>query len=183
MSVYDKIQKELIQKREKVTLIGDLPPSFLGDFYEDIIKDFTRQEISPKYGVYAGVIVKTRQNQISKKSLELDIIIIDESLFNPLFKSNNLIITEPDCVKVVIQVKSFFSGNNVTKAEENLASVKKIKREILTIFISLQNFENNKNRGLTAANIDQIICFSDKQGNLESGQLEKYVNLLKTSLP
>lgn len=188
MNVYDLIQKEIIQKRETIrNLTGtpsEMPSKILGDFYEDIIRDITRRIIPPKYKVYTGIIVElTQTEEVSKVSKELDIIIVDGNISYPLFLSNDLIITKPDYVNVVVQIKSVLSTANVKSAKRNLSSVKRIKN-IPTVLIGFKrNLTYDHMKTMAEMDIDEIIYFTDNKDNLENGQFKKYVQFLHRYLP
>lgn len=187
MNVYDGIQKELLQMQQTLrNLTGnpsDVTSKILGDFYEDIIREVTRNYIPPKFEIYTGLIVKlTPTKEVEKVSKELDIIIVDGTSSFPLFLKNNLIITTPDSVKAVIQVKSVLSTRNVENAKINLESVKIIKN-IPTALIGYKRILNPATIVKKVGNfIDKVIYFSNSKFNLEPGQFEAYIDFLDTYL-
>jgi len=184
MNVYNGIQKEIIQKKETIrNLTGipsEMPSKILGDFYEDFVRTITRRVIPPKYNVYTGIIVNlSGSEEVIKVSKELDMIIIDGNNSYPLFLSNELIITKPGCVKVVVQIKSVLSTHNVKSARKNLASVKEIKTEIPTLLLGYQrNLKYDHMKKLGDKDVDEIVYFTDNNGNMEDGQFKKYVEFL-----
>lgn len=106
-------------------------------------------------------------------------IIIDSDRSYPLFLSNELIITKPNCVNIVVQIKSVLSTRNVKSAKRNLASVKEIKGDIPTLLLGFQRpLKYEPMKTLTGIDVDEIIYFTDNKGTMEHGQFKKYVQCL-----
>jgi hypothetical protein len=181
MNLYDEIQKEIIQRKETIRSITEIRKhkKILGDFYKAVIRDFTERIIPPKYKIYTGVILDIEgKGDVSK---EIDIIIINSEKFFPIFLLSNLIITPPEAVSVVIQVKSELTSNTFKDAIDNLSSVK----EIVNIPAILVGFDTGltweKIEEYRKPQIDKVVCFS-KNNRLLLGQFEEYVDFLKKFL-
>jgi len=129
---YGELEKELFAKREQLRGLT-LNPKILGDYHEELIRDFISRRIDDRLSVRHGVIY----NENGERSRECDVIIYEKGR-KPLFESGNLVIVNEDDVRFVLQVKSRLTSRTLKSAINNLKQVKKLNNQIMCWIVGFE---------------------------------------------
>lgn len=177
---YNQVQEELLLKRKQLSALLPTKPSILGNYYEEIIRDELKRFIPKKYTITTGAIFYS--NLVSR---QLDIIFYDNNESFPLFSTNNLILTGPEDVKLVIEVKSALTTSSLDGAIDNLRSAIDVhissqsnngplKSRLYTMIVAFSS-DLNQDRvteKCKSAGISKVIIFSKRNGKINPGQFE-----------
>jgi len=121
---YDLIQAELLGKKEALRKLAErLSSKVLGDYYEEIVREFLKRHLPERYAVAHGLI-----RSKDKISTECDIIIYDKMQNAPLFKSGDAVIVSPFSVLAAIEVKSEITSEALEDAFEMINSIKEVEQ-------------------------------------------------------
>ena len=178
---YKKVQEKLMVQRDIIrSLLKD--PQIIGDYYEAIIRDAIRESIPESFAVRRGVIL----SDTGETSRECDIIVYSAAEYGPLFLSENIVVVNPDAVRIVIQVKGTLNVENLKDAIENLESVNRLRAGIWKLVVGLKTtvpYEGLVNMCAQSRCVNGIFAFSTSQKyekEVISTQMEKFVGLLKS---
>ncbi len=130
---YASIEAELRAIRSKIVSLAK-NPKILGDYYEEIFRDFLKSQISERYGIFHGRIYHD-----DTLYDEYDVIIIDTFEYHPIFRAGELLITDPESIRVVIQVKGTLTKSGLIQAYKNLESARKLNEGILCFIFCFEN--------------------------------------------
>jgi hypothetical protein len=180
---YDQVQEELLLKRKQLSALLSNKPSILGNYYEEILKAELKRFIPKKYTIATGAIFYS--NLVSR---QLDILFYDNTESFPLFATNDLILTGPEDVKLVIEVKSTLGTKGLNQAIENLRSAIDVhipsqsgkgplKLKLYTMIVAFESGLNleRTNKKCHAEGIHEAIVFSKKNGTMNLGQFERLI--------
>jgi len=180
---YNQVQEELLLKRKQLGALMPNKPSILGNYYEEILKEELRRFIPKKYTIATGAIFYS--NLLSK---QLDIMIYDSNESFPLFSTNNLILTGPEDVQLVIEVKSALTTSSVNGAIKNLRSAIDVhipsqsfkgssKLKLHTIIVAFTSDLNvtRINEKCASKGIFKAIVFSKRNGTIIPNQFEDLI--------
>jgi len=177
---YRKIQDEvLVQKDIIKSLIKD--QRVIGDYYEAIIRDVIRQNVSEAFAVGRGVILAEE----GETSRECDIIIYNAIEYGPLFRSGEIIVVSPEAVRCVVEVKGTITRNSLSDAVKNLSSVNELRSGIWKLIVGLNTnilYQDLVNRCVQSKAVNGIFIFNSTRRNEKedvSLQMQKLVGLLK----
>lgn len=178
---YKNVQKKLMVQRDIIrSLLKD--PQIIGDYYEAIIRDAIRESIPESFAVRRGVIL----SDTGETSRECDIIVYSAAEYGPLFLSENIVVVNPDAVRIVIQVKGTLNVENLKDAIENLETVNRLRAGIWKLVVGLKTtvpYEGLVNMCAQSRCINGVFAFSTSQRyekEMISTQMEKFVGLLKS---
>jgi len=133
---YASIEAELRARRQKIISLAR-NPKILGDYYEDIFRDFLRSLISERYGIFHGRIY--HDDTLYGEYDEYDVIIVDTFEYHPIFKAGEFLITDPESVRVVVQVKGTLTSKGLEQAYKNLLSARELNEGILCFIFCFKN--------------------------------------------
>ena len=178
---YKNVQEKLLVQRDIIrSLLRD--PQIIGDYYEAIIRDAIRESISSSFAVRRGVIL----SEAGETSRECDIIVYSAVEYGPLFLSENIVVVNPEAVRIVVQVKGTLNVENLKDAIENLEYVHRLRTGIWKLIVGLKTtvpYEGLVNMCAQSRCINGVFAFSTSQRyekELISLQMEKFVGLLKS---
>ncbi|MCK4496830.1 MAG: hypothetical protein KAU24_01440 [Candidatus Aenigmarchaeota archaeon] len=135
---YASIEAELRSRRQKLLSLAK-NPKILGDYYEDLFRDFLRSLISERYGIFHGGIYY-EGNLFN----EYDVIIVDTFEHHPIFRAGELLITDPKSIRTVIQVKGTLTKKGLEQSYKNLLSVRELNEGIMCFVFCFTNEVNIK---------------------------------------
>jgi hypothetical protein len=178
---YKNVQEKLMVQRDIIrSLLKD--PQIIGDYYEAIIRDAIRESIPESFAVRRGVIL----SDTGETSRECDIIVYSAAEYGPLFLSENIVVVNPDAVRIVIQVKGTLNVENLKDAIENLETVNRLRAGIWKLVVGLKTtvpYEGLVNMCAQSRCVNGVFAFSTSQRyekEMISTQMEKFVGLLKS---
>ncbi len=178
---YKNVQQKVLVQRDIIrSLLKD--PQIIGDYYEAIIRDAIKESIPSSFAVRRGVIL----SDTGETSRECDIIIYSKSEYGPLFMSGDIVVLNPEAVRVVIQVKGTLNLENFKDAIANLSAVNDLRNGIWKLIVGLKTtvpYEGLVNMCAQSRCVNGVFAFSTSQGSekeLISSQMEKFVGLLKS---
>ena len=178
---YKNVQEKVLVQRDIIrSLLKD--PQIIGDYYEAIIRDAIRESISASFAVRRGVIL----SEAGDVSRECDIIVYSTAEYGPLFLSENIVVVNPEAVRIVIQVKGTLNVENLKDAIDNLGYVNKLRKGIWKLIVGLKTtipYEGLVNMCAQSRCVNGVFAFSTSQRHekeLISSQMEKFVGLLKS---
>ena len=178
---YKNVQEKLMVQRDIIrSLLKD--PQIIGDYYEAIIRDAIRESIPESFAVRRGVIL----SDTGETSRECDIIVYSAAEYGPLFLSENIVVVNPDAVRIVIQVKGTLNVENLKDAIENLESVNRLRAGIWKLVVGLKTtvpYEGLVNMCAQSRCVNGVFAFSTSQKyekEVISTQMKKFVGLLKS---
>ncbi len=178
---YRNIQGRLLVQRDIIrSLLKD--PQIIGDYYEAIIRDAIRESISDSFAVRRGVIL----SDTGETSRECDIIVYSAAEYGPLFLSENIVVVNPEAVRIVIQVKGTLNVENLKDAIDNLQYVNRLRKGIWKLVVGLKTtvpYEGLVNMCAQSRCVNGVFVFSTSQRyekELIYTQMEKFVGLLKS---
>jgi len=178
---YKNVQEKLMVQRDIIrSLLKD--PQIIGDYYEAIIRDAIRESIPESFAVRRGVIL----SDTGETSRECDIIVYSAAEYGPLFLSENIVVVNPDAVRIVIQVKGTLNVENLKDAIENLETVNRLRPGIWKLVVGLKTtvpYEGLVNMCAQSRCVNGVFAFSTSQRyekEVISKQMEKFVGLLKS---
>ena len=178
---YKNVQEKLLVQRDIIrSLLRD--PQIIGDYYEAIIRDAIRESISSSFAVRRGVIL----SEAGETSRECDIIVYSAVEYGPLFLSENIVVVNPEAVRIVVQVKGTLNVENLKDAIENLEYVNRLRTGIWKLIVGLKTtvpYEGLVNMCAQSGCVNGVFAFSTSQRyekELISLQMEKFVGLLKS---
>ncbi len=132
-----------------------------GKYKEAVLKSVIRRFIPMKYNVSSGFVVKPGENQGEHTATtQIDIIVHDQD-YPVLFKDGDFIITTPDAVKGIIEVKANLENQSPL---EVLKKANKIGQFI---------FEAKSDKSETFFN--GVFSFEGFGNNLDPKRLENYI--------
>ena len=178
---FRKTQESILVKRDIIcSLLND--PRIIGDYYEAIIRDIVRDNISSSFGVGRGVVLAPD----GRSSRETDIIIYSASEYGQLFKSGDIVVVAPEAVRCVIQVKGSVSNDNLQDAIVNLDSINSLRAGIWKFIVAFKT--NTEYASLVQScaeskKVNGIFVFSSTYRNETediSLQWEKLANILRS---
>jgi hypothetical protein len=129
---YGELKKELFAKREQLRALT-LNPKILGDYHEELIRDFVSRFIDDRLSVKHGLIYDDN----GQRSRECDVIIYEKGR-KPLLESGNLVIVNEVDVRFVLQVKSKLTSRTLKSAINNLKQVKKLNDQIMCWIVGFE---------------------------------------------
>lgn len=135
---YANIEAELRARKQKLISLAR-NPKILGDYYEDIFRDFLKSLISKRYGIFHGGIYYD-----GNLFNEYDVIIVDTFEHHPIFKAGELLITDPDSIRVIVQVKGTLKDDGLEQSYKNLLSARKLNKGILCFIFCFRNEVDEK---------------------------------------
>ncbi len=178
---YKNVQEKLMVQRDIIrSLLKD--PQIIGDYYEAIIRDAIRESIPESFAVRRGVIL----SDTGETSRECDIIVYSAAEYGPLFLSENIVVVNPDAVRIVIQVKGTLNVENLKDAIDNLESVNRLRAGIWKLVVGLKTtvpYDGLVNMCAQSRCVNGVFAFSTSQRfekEVISTQMEKFVGLLKS---
>ncbi len=178
---YKNVQEKLMVQRDIIrSLLKD--PQIIGDYYEAIIRDAIRESIPESFAVRRGVIL----SDMGETSRECDIIVYSAAEYGPLFLSENIVVVNPDAVRIVIQVKGTLNVENLKDAIDNLESVNRLRAGIWKLVVGLKTtvpYDGLVNMCAQSRCVNGVFAFSTSQRfekEVISTQMEKFVGLLKS---
>ncbi len=123
---FTSIADEFYAKFNRVNnLIGDKHWLSVGNYREEILRDFLKQYIPKRFRVGTGFI----RCPDGKLSRQIDILIYDSLNYSPLFIDKDFIIIAPEAVCAVIEVKSTLDSKKLNDALALLDAIKKIGKK------------------------------------------------------
>jgi len=122
-SYLQKITDEFKSKRDRILSLTDHDLT-IGEWREEILRNFTKEHISDRFGVGKGFIYNHATNKVSR---QCDIIIYDKQSTHPIyFKDYDLVVVPPEVVVCIIEVKSNLDHASLESAFNNIESAKKL---------------------------------------------------------
>lgn len=122
-SYVDLIHKDLLKKSEQIRTYLKNQRSINGTCHEDILRNALSILLPKNYSFANGIIIYNGES-----SKQIDIIVYDNTISNPICLTPTIIAIEPEQVKLVIEVKASIKNNRINDAIENFHSVEKIFR-------------------------------------------------------
>jgi hypothetical protein len=178
---YKTVQEKVLVQRDIIrSLLKD--PQIIGDYYEAIIRDAIRESISESFAVRRGVIL----SDTGETSRECDIIVYSAAEYGPLFLSENIVVVNPEAVRIVIQVKGTLNVENLKDAIDNLEYVNRLRNGIWKLVVGLKTtvpYEGLVNMCAQSKCVNGVFALSTSQRyekELIFSQMEKFVGLLKS---
>jgi len=177
---YKNIQQKVLLSRD---IINSLVKNqrIIGDYYEAIVRDIVRENISEAFSVGRGVIV-SRDGATSR---ECDIIVFNAVEYGPLFKSGDILVVTPEAVRCVIEVKGTLGRRTISYAATNLSSVDNLRKGIWKFLIGFQTrekYENIVKWCVQTRAVNGVFVFDSTSRNETkdiSLQMKNFVGLLK----
>ena len=155
---YRNIQERLLVQRDIIrSLLKD--PQIIGDYYEAIIRDAVRESISESFAVRRGVVL----SDVGETSRECDILVYSAAEYGPLFLSENIVVVNPEAVRIVIQVKGTLNVENLRDAIENLHYVNRLRKGIWKLVVGLKTtvpYEGLVNMCAQSRCVNGVFAFS-----------------------
>jgi hypothetical protein len=177
---YKKTQDGVLIQRDIIkSLIKD--QRVIGDYYEAIIRDLIRKNVSEAFAVGRGVILSKE----GKTSQECDIIIYNAAEYGPLFRSGEIIVVSPEAVRCVVEVKGTITSKSLSDAVKNLSSVNELRSGIWKFIVGLNTnifYQDLVNRCAQSKSVNGIFIFNSTSQNEKediSLQMQKFVGVLK----
>jgi len=98
-----------------------------GSYRERILSDFLRPFLAPCFGIASGEVFDKAGNN----SKQVDVIVYDALFSAPLLldQSTNLGVFPSESIYACVEVKSNLTSDELQKAIDNIASVKKLQRD------------------------------------------------------
>ncbi len=187
MEFYTNIQNHLVEKRKTLNKLN-IKGENLGRFYENLIHDEIRKMIPEIFKIYRGLIISfDDEGDILRSSKSLDMIIVDSRNCTPFYLIDDFIITSPNGVKIVGQIKGYINSAQFKNASANLKSVKDIDSNIKTLFIAFEEFYSIS---ISSTYIDLLSSFSKTKfhskriigSTLLQGEFERIINYINRNL-
>lgn len=100
-----------------------------GEFREQIITQLLKPYLPACYGLGSGQVFSLDGNE----SNQIDVVIYDEIFSNVLFKNKNSSLFPCESVYGEIEIKSVLNYDEFSMGADNIASLKKLKRENSTL--------------------------------------------------
>lgn len=175
---FNLAQEEILLKRKQIKVFITVP-KLLGDFCEEIIRDYLKSHIPPQFKVTRGVIANPRQEVISR---ECDIIIYDSTTLYPLFKTETMAVIPSHCVRAIVEVKSDINNNAVDQALETFRSIHDIERSIPCFLLGFETGRTLEGiqEGLGKENLGFVL--SKRNGNMIPDQFNLFMRHLERVL-
>lgn len=177
---YKKIQDKVLVQRDIIkSLVKD--QRVIGDYYEAIIRDVIRENVSEAFAVGRGVVLSKE----GKTSHECDVIVYNTVEYGPLFKSGEIVVITPEAVRCVVEVKGTLTNSHLSDAVKNLSSVNELRSGIWKLIVGFNtniNYQSLINRCVQSKTINGIFIFNSTCKNEKediSLQMQKFVGLLK----
>jgi len=177
---YRKIKDKVLVQRDIIkSLIQD--QRVIGDYYEAIIRDVIRENVSEAFAVGRGVVL----SEIGKTSRECDIIVYNAAEYGTLFKSGEIVVVSPEAVRCVIEVKGTLTNRQLSQAVNNLSSVNELRSGIWKLIVGFNTnilYQNLINECVQSKTVNGIfILNSTCQQEREdiSLQMQQFIGLLK----
>jgi hypothetical protein len=180
---YNQVQEELLLKRKQLSNLLSNKPSILGNYYEELLRFELKRFIPKKFTIATGAIFYS--NRVSR---QLDIIFYDNNETFPLFSTNNLILTAPDDVKLVIEVKSALTTTSLKEAIENLRSAidvqipsqsekgpLKLKLHTMIVAFTTDLNLDRLSKKCKSEGIFEVIVFAKRNGEIIPDQFERLI--------
>jgi hypothetical protein len=122
-AIFTEVSKQMISDFTKTK--SSLTHSGLkGEANEETVRKFLRQYLPKTLDITTGMLVDAKGNQ----SRQLDIIISDAAKTPIFYESGNLRVIPAECTYAVIEVKANLDAHELTKAYENMKSVKSLEK-------------------------------------------------------
>ncbi len=172
---YNIVQAELLLKRQQILEFINVP-KLLGDFYEEIIRDYLRSHLPPQLKVLRGVVADPTKEITSK---ECDITIYNSTRWFPLFKTENMAIIPSYCVESVIEVKSEITTDTLKQAKKTLQSVRSIESSVNCFLVGYSNSWTLESAREEFNDVGVLIAFSDRKRELIPNQLRLLMDKLE----
>ena len=162
---FDGIQEELILKKKQISELVN-HSGIKGKYFEEIVIDFLRDRVK---GLKIGNGIITN---FEKSTKQCDIIIYNEKIKSPIFKSGDLVVVEPESVKAVIEVKSEITTDEVKKTKALFSDVK----SLISIPCYLFGFTTFRNiESLNQDMTPHYVCVLMQNNKFESEALHKFM--------
>jgi len=157
-------------------MIADLEDSELfthngeiGDIREQIVQSFLRPYLPDCYSLGTGQIFDSK-DQMSK---QIDVVIYDQLFSTVLFKDKEICLFPYESVYGTIEIKSTLSGDTLTEACENIASVRKLVRDPSHTAFSLPHYGS-----IISDDPKNLIEYDKRRANLPLNIIFAYDGLL-----
>ena len=162
---YKSISKELYVIKDRVrNLIGNANWGEEGRYKEAILSNVIKRFLPTKFSVGTGFIVT--RSWISK---QIDLIIYDNT-YPLLFSEGTFIITIPESVKAIIEVKTNLENrslkNTLIKINENTKRTDKAKVMHSGLFNGIFSYDGYTKFERCTETLDKIFCEPDCQKNI-----------------
>jgi len=175
---FEEEKKELLAKREKVKALTN-QPKIIGDYCEELIRDFVSKRIDDKYSVKHGLIY----DQKGQRSKECDAIIFEKGKF--LVEYGDLVIVDQDFVKFVMQVKSTLNSDSLQKAILNLESVKRLNKHIMGWIVGFEtkiHFKTLYRNASKSRSVQFLHAFDSKMERESKSLLSSQMKLFRNTI-
>ena len=177
---YRNVQRKVLVQKDIIrSLLKD--PKIIGEYYEAIVIDAVRENISEYFAARRGVIL----SETGASSRECDIIVYSAAEYGPLFLSGDIVVVNPEAVRCVIQVKGTINPENLQDAIGNLSSVNRLRAGIWKLIVSFRTgipYESLLKICAQSKCVNGIFVFSSTNRYEKeeiSSQMQKFVELLK----
>lgn len=152
---------DAIQNRVRL-LIGDTHWGEEGRYKESILKDILKRFLPENIGVGTGFIIKKRDGEIFRSG-QIDIIIYDTSI-PVLLKEGDFIVTTPENVIAIIEVKTNISIDDIQKFTGRFEKIKQVLNN--DIFFGIYCFnDEDTNKNNFKARFERFLTHSEGMVN------------------
>jgi hypothetical protein len=100
-------------------------PGLKGSSFEDTFRKFLRQYLPRTLDVSTGILIDSEGNPPSR---QIDVIISDAAKTPILYASGEVRVVPIECVYAVIEVKALLDSNELSRAYENMRSVRRLQK-------------------------------------------------------
>ena len=145
----ESINKELILLKDRVKNLIEINGTNHhgedGNYRELVLRNIIRRFLPNNLSIGTGFVISNDEEGV-KRSTQIDILIYDNS-YPLLFQEGDFIITTPQSVKAIIEVKTTIKNSELNKilekAKKNYNLITKNREEIFNGIFSY-NYEDNK---------------------------------------
>ncbi|MEP0824298.1 MAG: hypothetical protein HRF40_02320, partial [Nitrososphaera sp.] len=122
--IFDNISNNMRSDFERARNAIGSNSGVKGDANEGTFRTFLREYLPPSFDIFTGIIVDSLGNQ----SKQLDIIIADTNKTPIFYKNENVRIVPIESVYAVIEIKAKLDLDELENCQENMKSVKSLKK-------------------------------------------------------
>lgn len=146
------INKEFILVKDRVKNLIDIEtnhPAEDGNYREIILRNIIKRFLPNNLSVGTGFVISNKDSQI-KRTTQIDIIVYDNT-YPLLFKEGDFIITTPENVKAIIEVKTTITNSRkkpdgicqvIQKSKANYEIIKLISKKLFNGIFAYQYNDN-----------------------------------------
>lgn len=110
-----------------------------GTIAENTIRGIIAPLLPFRYGVASGFLISTE----ATPSKQIDVLAFDRFESSPLYEDQAFAVISPEMAVLAIEVKSTLNKKDLREAVENVASVKRLNRNVMTVLFGFTGFKPN----------------------------------------